>query len=73
MLAQSDTRVAVISAVPVVGDADPLSVEAMERGRALAAELCGDGHVLIQGHAVPDVGPIEAAVAAMEDVARPTS
>ena len=69
VLAQSDTRVAVISAVPVVGDADPLSVEAMERGRALAAELCGDGHVLIQGHAVPDVGPIEAAVAAMEDVA----
>ena len=69
VLVQSDTRVAVISAVPVVGDADPLSVDAMERGRALAAELCGDGHVLIQGHAVPDVGPIEAAVAAMEDVA----
>jgi uncharacterized protein len=69
VLAQSDTRVAVISAVPVVGAADPLSVDAMERGRALAAELCGDGHVLIQGHAVPDVGPIEAAVAAMEDVA----
>jgi predicted TIM-barrel fold metal-dependent hydrolase len=69
VLAQSDTRVAVISAVPVVSDPDPLSVEAMERGRALAAELCGDGHVLIQGHAVPDVGPIEAAVAAMEDIA----
>jgi hypothetical protein len=69
VLTQSDTRVAVISAVPVVGEADPLSVEAMERGRALAAELCGDGHVLIQGHAVPDVGPIEAAVAAMADVA----
>ena len=69
VLVQSDTRVAVISAVPVVGDADPLSVDAMERGRALATELCGDGHVLIQGHAVPDVGPIEATVAAMEDVA----
>jgi predicted TIM-barrel fold metal-dependent hydrolase len=69
VLAHSDTRVAVISAVPVVGEADPLSAEAMERGRALAAELCGDGHVLIQGHAVPDVGPIEAAVAAMEEIA----
>jgi hypothetical protein len=69
VLAQSDTRVAVISAVPVVADPDPLSVEAMERGRALAAELCGDGHVLIQGHAVPDVGPIEAAAEAMEEVA----
>ena len=57
---QSDTAVAVISAVPVVTDPDPLSLEAMERGRELATRLCGDGRVLIQGHAVPDVGPIEA-------------
>ena len=63
VLGGSDTSVAVISAVPVVGDADPLSVEAMERGRELATRLCGDGRVLIQGHAVPDVGPIDAAVA----------
>ncbi len=69
VLAGSDTAVAVISAVPVVGEADPLSIEAMERGRALAAELCGDGHVLIQGHAVPDVGPLDAALAAMAEVA----
>jgi predicted TIM-barrel fold metal-dependent hydrolase len=61
--------VAVISAIPVVADPDPLSVEAMERGRELATQLCGDGRVLIQGHAVPDVGPIEAAVAAMHEVA----
>ena len=61
VLAGSDTAVAVISAIPVVGDADPLSIEAMERGKALAAELCGDGRVLIQGHAVPDVGPLDAA------------
>ncbi len=69
VLAGSDTAVAVISAVPVVGAADPLSIDAMERGRALAAELCGDDRVLIQGHAVPDVGPLEAALAAMADVA----
>jgi uncharacterized protein len=69
VLAESDTAVAVISAVPVVGAADPLSVEAMERGKALAAELCGDGRVLIQGHAVPNVGPLEVAIAAMTDVA----
>jgi len=69
VLTQSDTAVAVISAVPVVGEADPLSIEAMERGKALAAELCGDGRVLIQGHAVPDVGPLDAALAAMADVA----
>ena len=48
--------------MPVVGDADPLSIDAMERGRALAAELCGDDRVLIQGHAVPDVGPLDAAL-----------
>jgi hypothetical protein len=69
VLGGSDTSVAVISAVPVVGEADPLSVAAMERGRELATRLCGDGRVLIQGHAVPDVGPIDAAVAAMADVA----
>jgi uncharacterized protein len=69
VLAGSDTSVAVISAIPVVGDADPLSVDAMERGRELATRLCGDGRVLIQGHAVPDVGPIDAAVAAMAEVA----
>jgi predicted TIM-barrel fold metal-dependent hydrolase len=69
VLGGSDTAVAVISAVPVVGEADPLSVEAMERGRQLAAQLCGDGRVLIQGHAVPDVGPVEAAIASMHDVA----
>ncbi len=69
VLRQSDTAVAVISAIPVVGEADPLSIDAMERGRALAAELCGDGRVLIQGHAVPDVGPIDAAVASMTEVA----
>jgi predicted TIM-barrel fold metal-dependent hydrolase len=69
VLGGSDTAVAVISAIPVVGAADPLSVEAMERGRALAAELCGDGRVLIQGHAVPDVGPLDAALASMAEVA----
>jgi hypothetical protein len=69
VLAGSDTAVAVISAIPVVGEADPLSIEAMERGKALAAELCGDGHVLIQGHAVPDVGPLDAALASMAEVA----
>jgi hypothetical protein len=69
VLGGSDTAVAVISAVPVVGAADPLSVEAMERGRELATRLCGDDRVLIQGHAVPDVGPIESAIASMADVA----
>lgn len=69
VLGGSDTSVAVISAIPVVGDPDPLSIEAMERGRMHAARLCGDGRVLIQGHAVPNHGPLDAALAAMADVA----
>ena len=69
VLTQSDTSVAIISAVPVVGAVDPLSIDAMERGRALATELCGDDRVLIQGHAVPDVGPLDAALASMAEIA----
>ena len=69
VLGGSDTAVAIISAIPVVGAADPLSIEAMERGKELAAALCGDDHVLIQGHAVPDVGPLDVALASMADVA----
>jgi uncharacterized protein len=69
VLGGSDTAVAIISAIPVVGAANPLSIEAMERGKDLAAGLCGDGHVLIQGHAVPDVGPLDVALASMADVA----
>ncbi|MEQ1913068.1 MAG: amidohydrolase family protein, partial [Vicinamibacterales bacterium] len=69
VLGGSDTAIAIISAVPVVGAADPLSIDAMERGKELAAALCGDGHVLIQGHAVPDVGPLDVALASMFDVA----
>ena len=51
---QSDTTMAVLSAIPVVGAVSPLSIEAMEHGKQVAAELCGDGRVLIQGHAVPE-------------------
>jgi predicted TIM-barrel fold metal-dependent hydrolase len=68
VLGGSDTSVAVISAVPVVGDPDPLSIEAMERGRLHASRLCGDGRVLIQGHAVPNHGSLDAALAAMADI-----
>jgi predicted TIM-barrel fold metal-dependent hydrolase len=68
VLGGSDTSVAVISAVPVVGEPDPLSIEAMERGRLHASQLCGDGRVLIQGHAVPNHGPLDAALAAMADI-----
>jgi len=62
---ESDTTMAVISAVPVVADPDPLSIEVMEQARRVAEELCGDGRVLLQGHAVPNVGRPAAALDAM--------
>ncbi|HZB42075.1 MAG TPA: hypothetical protein VE487_13975, partial [Ilumatobacter sp.] len=66
---QSDTTMAVLSAIPVVGAVSPLSIEAMEHGKEVAAGVCGDGRVLIQGHAVPNVGPIETALESMSAVA----
>jgi hypothetical protein len=66
---RSDTTVAVLSAVPVLGEPDPLSAELMAQARDRLAELCGEGRVLVQGHGVPNVGDLGAALAAMEDEA----
>jgi uncharacterized protein len=63
---RSDTTLAVISALPAVGDPDPLSAEVMNRAREQVIELCGDGRVLVQGHAWPNVGEVEAVLDAME-------
>lgn len=65
VFARSDTTVAVLSAIPVLTDPDPLSAEVMDAARRAADELCGDGRVLVQGHAQPNVGPLEAALDAM--------
>jgi len=62
---RSDTTMAVLSAIPVLGDPDPLSAEVMDAARRAAEELCGDGRVLVQGHAQPNVGRLEAALDAM--------
>lgn len=66
---QSDTRLAVLSAIPVVGDVDPLSIEVMESARRSVEEICDDHRVLIQGHGVPNVGDFSAARARMLEVA----
>jgi hypothetical protein len=65
---RSDTGAVVLSAVPIIGDADPLSIEVMEHARATVARLCGDARILLQGHAVPNVGRLDAALAAMDEV-----
>ncbi len=62
---RSDTTVAVLSAIPVVADPDPLSAEVMAKARAAAERLCGDGRVLVQGHATPNLGAAGAALDAM--------
>ena len=66
---RSDTTVVVLSAIPVVGQPDPLSAEVMARARRMAADLCGDDRVLVQGHAQPNVGAIGAALDAMREEA----
>jgi hypothetical protein len=68
LFVRSDTAMVVLSAVPIVGDADPLSIDVMERARRVATQLCGDGRVLLQGHAVPNVGRIEAALDGMRSL-----
>jgi uncharacterized protein len=62
---RSDTTVAVLSAIPIIGQPDPLSAEVMERARRMATALCGDDRVLVQGHAQPNVGDPAAALDAM--------
>ncbi len=66
---RSDTTMAVLSAIPVLGEPDPLSAEVMDAARRAADELCGDGRVLVHGHAQPNVGRLEAALDAMRDEA----
>jgi hypothetical protein len=64
---RSDTTMAVLSAIPVLTDPDPLSAEVMDAARRAADELCGDGRVLVQGHAQPNVGELEGALDAMRE------
>jgi predicted TIM-barrel fold metal-dependent hydrolase len=66
---RSDTTVAVLSAVPLVGDPDPLSEAVMSEARDRIGEVCAsaDGRVLIQGQAFPNVGPLDAALDAMSE------
>ena len=56
VFSRSDTTMAVLSAIPVLGDPDPMSAEVMDAARRAADELCGDGRVLVHGHAQPNVG-----------------
>lgn len=69
VLGGSDTTVAVLSAIPVVADPDPLSAAVMDRARRDAEAIGCSDRVLIQGHATPTVGPLDAALDAMSATA----
>ncbi len=61
----SDTSMAVISAVPVLSDPNPLSIAVMERAKDAARRVCGDGRVFLHGQVNPNVGDFAAAVEGM--------
>jgi predicted TIM-barrel fold metal-dependent hydrolase len=65
---RSDTSMIVLSALPFAGN--PLSPEEMARAIDVAERVCGDRRVLMQGEAHPNDGPLEVALAKMEDLGR---
>ncbi len=66
---RSDTTMAVISAVPLLSDPNPLSIDVMERARAATKDICGDDRrVFLHGQVNPNVGPVDAAVEHMRAV-----
>jgi uncharacterized protein len=67
---RSDTTMAVLSALPIPEGADPLSAEIMDAARRQLEELCDNEHrVLVQGHAQPNQGELQAHFDAMEEEA----
>ena len=70
MFLKSDTSMVVLSALPIVPEGSPLSMEVMDETRKLAEALCRDDRVLLHGQALPNNGPLSANLDAMEDVAR---
>jgi hypothetical protein len=66
---RSDTSFAVLSAIPIVGDSNPLSIESMEEIRRAIDRLCDEPRLLVHGQAMPNVGTPEAALDAMSEMA----
>ena len=65
----SDTSLAVLSAVPIVAEDSPLSIEVMEETRRLLTAVCGDDRLLVHGQAFPSVGAPEDALDRMRETA----
>jgi predicted TIM-barrel fold metal-dependent hydrolase len=70
VFAQSDTSMAVLSAVPVSSlPGGALDAEVMRAAMRQADQVCGEGRLLMQAHAAPTAEPLEAQLAAMGDLA----
>jgi hypothetical protein len=65
MFLKSDTSLAVLSALPIPGDRNPLSSDIMEETRQVALGLCQEERVLMHGGAFPHIGSLDAALDAM--------
>jgi uncharacterized protein len=70
MFLRSDTSMLVLSALPIYPHGSPLSPKIMNETRRIAEGLCRDERVLLHAQALPNVGPLEAALDGMEDAAR---
>jgi uncharacterized protein len=68
MFLKSDTSLVVLSALPIAPEGSPLSIEVMEETRRVAEALCRDDRVLLHAQALPNVGPLQANLDAMEQV-----
>jgi len=69
VLAQSDTTVAVLSALPIAAPNGPLTPEVMAHIRSVTDSLCGAGRLLTHGQANPNIGPLDQALADMAELA----
>ncbi len=67
---RSDTTMAVISAVPILTEPNPLSIDVMEQARAAAKQVCGDDkRVFLHGQANPNVGDVQEQIDRMRAMA----
>jgi uncharacterized protein len=68
MFLRSDTSMLVISSLPIYPEGSPESIQVMDETRKVAEALCRDERVLLHAQALPNVGPLQANLEAMEDV-----
>ena len=65
---QSDTSIAVLSAIPVPGPDNPLSAEVMAATQRMSDALCAEDRVLAHGQAMPNLGDPAAMLEGMAGV-----